>query len=75
MCEIFFKTAPDPFNGRVEITKSQTGEFFADQLLELRNTEAFPGFMYPDLSKVPVGIDIEITPLDHVQIGIDDELA
>jgi len=75
MRKIRFKFSADPLHGRIEIAELQRWEFFPDQIHQLPDTKAFPGFRDSGLAKVPVGIDIEISPLDHGEVCLPDQPA
>src|ERR1700722_10373508 len=75
MGKIHFVAAADAFHGRVEIAEAQIREFFADQFHQLFYAHAFTGVGDTYLSQVPIGIDIEITPLDHREAGAADDFT
>ena len=75
MREILRKISFDPFHRRIEITEFQIREFIPDLLHHKFNAHVFARICMPDLSKVPVGVDIEIPPLDHLQAGFTYEFA
>src|SRR5258707_15890744 len=75
MCEINLEPALDPLHGRIEIPEFHLREFFADQIHHLFDTHELSGVGDADPAQVPVGIDIEITPLDHGEVRLADEAA
>ena len=44
-------------------------KFFADQIHQLTDAHTFSRIVFIDLTQIPVGVDIEITPLDHAEVG------
>ena len=75
MCEVGFVFALDAFHRRIEVSEFDVGELFVDQFHELFYTYELSCFGDADLTHIPVGVDVEIAPLDHCQVCLADELA
>src|SRR5688572_11283134 len=74
MGKVQFEPSFDPFYWGIEITKSQPREFFTKDFLELTDTHTLTCVSHTDLSEVPVRVNIEIAPLDHLESSLINQL-
>src|SRR5579871_3741355 len=75
VCKIEVVPASHPFHGGIEVSIAHLREFLPDKFHELPNAHAFARVGHAQLTQVPIRIDIEIPPLDHVEVRRADQLA
>src|SRR5258708_11846141 len=57
----------------MEIAETDLRELFPDQFHQLFYAHEFSCLACTDLAQVPVGVDVEIPPLDHGEVAVTDE--
>src|SRR5215470_6681829 len=70
MGEIHLKFAFDSFYRWVEIAESQIRKLIPNQIHQLLYAHALAGFCHANFSQIPIGINVEIAPLDHFETGL-----
>ncbi len=75
MGKIHFKIPFDPLHWWIVITVFDLRKFFLNQLHQLLDPQDFPRVRQIDAAQVPVGVDVEVAPLDHFQARVFDESA
>src|SRR6516225_10170756 len=75
MGKIHNEIATYPLHGRIEVSEFQIREFLPDQFHELFYPHELTCIRYTDLSEVRVRIDLEISPLNHAQTCLQDQLS
>src|SRR5258705_11220952 len=75
MSKIHFKFSLNSLHRRNEISEFYFRKFFADLFLQLSYSHTFAGIGHTDLSEIPIGANIKIPPLDHIQARCFDQLS
>ena len=73
MGKIHLEIPFDPLHWWIVIAVFDVWKLFLDQFHHLLDAQNIPGIRQIDAAQVPVGVDVEIPPLDHLQASVLDE--